>query len=1326
MARGYLDRPELNAQRFIPDPFSTEPQARLYKTGDLGRWRADGTVEYLGRNDQQVKLRGYRIELGEIEASLAGLAGVRESVVLLREDSRDEPRLVAYVTAQPGAVLSATTLREQLAAALPAYMVPAAFVRLDALPLNTSGKIDRRALPAPDAGALARPAYAAPAGTVETALAALWQDLLGVPQVGGQDNFFELGGHSLLAMQLASRIRHALQVEMPLRALFDHPTLAGLAAVLATRARTADDPIVPVDRRAHRPLPLSFAQQRVWFMHELEGGAGTTYNMPAALRVHGPLDVAMLHDSLQLLVQRHEVLRSNFVRVDGQPQLKIVPQRHLPLPVIEVAEAEVGPRSQAHAAQPFDLAAQPLLRAELLRLSATEHVLLLNIHHIICDGWSLDILAEEWLRVYDARRQGRPPQLPPLPVQYADYACWQRAQMQGEPLARELAYWTRRLAGAPDLLNLPTDRPRRAVQGFAGGAESLTLDAALTQALRALGQAQGASLFMTLLSAFAVLLSRQSGDPDLLIGVPVATREQEALEGLVGLLVGNLVMRIELQGQPAFTDLLAQVRQTALEAYEHSRLPFERLVDALDVRRDLSRNPLFQVFFNMLNLPPRAYTSPELRIEGLDSTLFDAKFDLTLYAQELPHGVTLDLVYNRHLFDAARMQELLRQFEALLRQVCAAPQAAIDTHSLVTPAARAVLPNPAGPLDDAWLGSVQARFALVRARQPEAWAVVSHEGRWRYRELDDLSERIACWLQDQGLRRGSVVAIWAARRYSLVAAVLGVLKAGATFMVLDPAYPAAHLQACLATVPPEAWLQVAGHDDGGLSAEVPRLDLRGPTPCAALQPQAGRRAAAVPVGADDIAVITFTSGSTGVPKAVEGRHGALTHFFPWVEASFGLTAQDHYSLLSGLSHDPLQRDLFNALWTGGCLHVPHPEQIAPARLGAWLLAQRISVANLTPAMVQLLCQAGDAPQLPDLRLAFIVGDVLAHRDAARLQQLAPAARLVNYYGSTETQRAFGWHEVVRTPPDEVARELVPLGRGTPDVQLLVLNGRGQLAGVGEPGEIHVRSPHLARGYRGDPELTARRFLSNPFGQAARDRLYRTGDLGRYLPDGQVEGLGRADQQVKLRGFRIELGHVAAVLARHPGVRDVVVQRVEPRPDDPAAALLAAYVVPAAGTPAGDALRDALRRHLRDQLPEPMRPAAYVLLERLPLTPNGKLDRRALPLPGPQDLRSGRHATPVGEHEAVLAQVWQDLLGLERVGRQDDFFELGGHSLLVATLIDRLQQRGLQLDYRSVFTAPTLAAMAASLAAAPAAPRFVAPPNLIPGARADDNVEEFEL
>ncbi|HEX5760628.1 MAG TPA: non-ribosomal peptide synthase/polyketide synthase [Thermoanaerobaculia bacterium] len=1358
LARGYLARPDLTAERFLPDPFGGVPGGRLYRTGDLARWRPDGTIEFLGRLDGQVKLRGFRIETGEVEAVLAAHPAVAQAAVLLRTaaggetGSAEDKRLVAYVV--PGAEWSAgpeltEALRAHLAHRLPDYMVPSAWVALAELPLTPNGKLDRTALPEPDLAA-AGDAYAPPRAGMEELLAGFWTELLGAPRVGAGDDFFALGGHSLLAARLVSRLREALGVELPLRRVFERPVLADLARELeavhglaAAAAGAAAPPLLPRRDAADGTAPLSWAQERLWFLDQFEPGTAA-YNVPAVLRLTGSLRPDALAAAFAEVERRHEVLRTTFrLAADGDRPVQAIappgPARSLPLVDLSglapaAVEAEAARLAAAEALRPFDLAAGPLTSRRLLRLGGDRHLLLLNQHHIVTDGWSLGVLIRELSALYPALLEGRPAPLPLLPVQYADYAAWQREWLAGEVMASQVAHWCERLAGAPPLLELPTDRARPPVQSFRGDWHSLVLPAELTGALAALSRRSGASLFMTLLAGFKLQLARLAGREDVSVGSPIAGRGRGETEGLIGFFLNSLVLRTDLSGALAgelsFRDLLGRVRETALQAYAHQDVPFERLLEELQPARSLSYTPLFQVFLNMLNLPRwDRWLGPELALEVAGAPTVQSKFDLTLYVVQGPaegDGLRIDWVYNADLFDRARVVEMGRQLEALLRQAVAAPEAPVAGFSLSSEAARAVLPDPAAPLDAAWRGSVPERFAEMARRFPQRPAVADGRRAWSYRELDEAASRLANLLRAEGVERGDFVVLWSHRSAPLVLALLGTLRAGAAFVSLDPDYPAPRLLQMLALARPKAFVALAAA--GPVPAEVEEWLAASGCRCRLTLPEAPQGGASDPLlallaaaspedprvalGPDDPAYAAFTSGSTGVPKGILGRHGSLTHFLPWQRREFGFDESDRFSMLSGLAHDPLHRDVFTPLQLGAAIAVPDPREIGtPGYLAAWMRRERVTVTHLTPAMGQLLAGVEgteDVPAagVPSLRWAFLVGDVLSRRDVLRLEALAPAATCVNYYGSTETQRAVGYHVAARGAGagGTGGMEVLPLGRGIEDAQLLVLTPGGRLAGVGELGELAMRSPHIALGYIDEPELTARRFPANPLSGDAEDRIYRTGDLGRYLPNGEAVFAGRADLQVKVRGFRVEPGEIEAVLGRHPAVREAAVVARQDGGQD-AERRLVAYVVLA--EPAGDgedapeALRldaettAALAGHLRARLPDYMLPAAWVRLAALPLTPNRKVDRRALPAPV---AASGPAAAPPRTPlERLVVAAWEEVLERRGIGRGDHFFELGGHSLLAARVAARLSHAlGTPIPVRAFFEHPTPEALARRL------------------------------
>ncbi|MFP3939248.1 MAG: amino acid adenylation domain-containing protein [Thermoanaerobaculia bacterium] len=1326
VARGYLARPALTAAAFVPDPFATlsggPPGARLYRTGDLARWLPDGRVEFLGRIDRQVKLRGFRIELGEVETALAAHPAVRRAVALIREDRPGDRRLVAYAVPPEGAGAEPAELRTHLAERLPEHMVPSAVVRLSELPLDPNGKVDRRALPAPELheGAPARRGRTMPRGPLEEIVAEVWSDVLAVDAPDVHDHFFDRGGHSLLATRLVARLADVTGVEVPLRRLFEGPTIAELARAVDELQRGEAVPRTPplVRReRPERPVPASFAQERLWFLSRLDPGS-TVYNIPAVFRFRGPLRPAVLARALREVVRRHEALRTTLFEVDGRAYQRVTPPAPNALPWIDLAglpaearrsEADRVAHRSAH--QSFDLETGPVVSAWHLRLSEREHRLAWCVHHAAADGWSLGIVLEELTALYDALGRGLPSPLPELPVQYADYAVWQRRALGERAVGEQLAYWRRHLEGAPRELTLPADRPRSAVQTYRDNRARLDVPAPVFDRLQELAAGEGATLFMLLLAALDAVLARWSGQRDVLVGSPVAGRSRTEVEGLVGMFLNTLVLRLDLSpgesGEPTFRELLRRARDSALGAYTHQDVPFEMLLEDLEVERDLSRTPLFQVFLNVANFPRNAVPLEDVDVEVMDRGAgLGSKFDLTLYASQGSEGLTCNLVYNADLFDAPRMHELLDQLQGLLAQAADDPDRPYTSYSLRTPALASALPGPTAELAGRWEGPAHAVFAARAAEAPDRLAVAGDGVAWTYGALDRAATRLAGRLAEAGVSRGDRVLVYAHRSPVLTLALLGTLRAGAAFVVLDPAHPGRYLAEAVEAARPRAVLRLleAGplprELEDALARRGPAADLTLPGPGAALASAEDRTGAPdatpeVPVDPDDEAYLGFTSGTTGKPKGIVGRQGSLSHFVPWLRDRMDLRPDESHTLLSGLAHDPLVRDVFSPLQLGATLCVPPADDILhPDRLSGWLERERVAVTNLTPAMGQLVLQGTEEAatrRLDALRRVFFVGDQLPPRLADAFRRLAPQVACVNLYGSTETARALGYFEI----PGEAGRRFrgsLPIGGGIEGTELLVLGAAGRLAGVAELGEIAVRSPHLSCGYLEDPRRTAERFRPDPFatGSGAGGRIYCTGDLGRYRPEGQVEISGRADGQVQVRGFRVEPGAVEAALAEHPGVAEAaVVVR-----SGPEGGYLTAYVVPATGAaPPGV---EELRSHLGRRLPAYMVPGAFVPLDALPLTPTAKLDRTALPDPEPGAVTEelGPPETPA---EELLAGIWEDLLETDRVGAGDDFFALGGHSLLATRVVSRLRAEiGIELPLRSLFERPRLRDLAEEL------------------------------
>ncbi|MBD2095649.1 amino acid adenylation domain-containing protein [Trichocoleus sp. FACHB-591] len=1319
LARGYLNRPELTQERFIANPFrhmSSLPilgeievggADRLYKTGDLVRYLSDGTLEFLGRIDHQVKLRGFRIELSEIEAVLSQHPDVREQVVILRQDGGGNQQLVAYVVPQADATPDPSQLRDWLKAKLPEYMVPGAFVILQALPLTPNGKIDRKQLPAPDWTELTK-TFVAPRADTEAAIAKLWAQVLGVDTIGIHDNFFELGGHSLLATQVMSRIREAFEVELPLRCLFESPTVEALAATISQRTQDSTNTsasLKPVDRDT-APLPLSLSQQRLWFLHQLEPNS-SAYHLSAALRFTGNLDVAILEHSLNVILERHEILRTQFQILDGEPVQAIAPTLKINIPLVDwqdlppsIQATKTAQFIQTEIERVFDLGQAPLFRIKLLRLSPTHHLAVLTMHHIITDGWSMNVFVRELTELYTAFIT--PPcgdafsehssTLFPLPIQYADFAIWQRQRLQGEFLEQQLAYWKQQLQDAPAQLALPADY---LAPGFKGERRSYILPPTLSDAVKGLGHQEGATLFMTLLAAFKLLLHRYTDQSDLCVGSPIAGRTQQETEALIGFFVNTLVLRTDLSGQPSFRELLQRVREVTLDAYAHQDVPFEKLVEVLQPERQLNQTPLFQVFFNLLNYRDSKLKLPGVTVEAIANDHSHSKFDLTFYAWEQEDQIHLEWVYNAQRFCPERIAIMQEQFQELLEQVVAKPEQAITQVSLVTPTTQALLPDLQATLPYEWGGSIQSHFSEQAKRDPHRPAVVDCNQTWSYGELEVWSNQLAHYLRSHGIQSQDVVAIYGDRCAALVLALLGIWKASAAFLVLDPSYPVGALRDRLQIARPQGWIQIGANMPDELQAVVQELSCRCELDLSArsaiehcLQDYSSGNPG-IEVKAHDLAYVTFTSGTTGEPKAVLGEHAPLSHFLQWYRKTLQLEPSDRFSLLSGLAHDPLLRDIFAPLGVGATLYIPDAEQIGtPGWLQTWMRQQEITISHLTPAMVQLLLSEGvedTQPQgIPSLRYVCCGGDILTRSLVERLRAIAPAVTCINVYGTTETPQIMGHYVIPPTVPIEELRDRLPIGKGIADVQLLILNESQQLTGIGEVGEVYVRSPYLARGYLNDEALTQAWFISRT--NALGDRLYKTGDFGRYLLDGSIEYLGRRDQQVKIRGFRVELGAIASILTQHPEVQDAVVILHEEASQPQR---LIAYVV----SPSQAVnLVDSPRTTLKAQLPSYMVPSEIVVLEALPLTPNGKVDRKALPIPERQEVAISNHArSPV---EEVLTRIWAQILGLDSVGIHDNFFDLGGHSLLATQVISRLNRAfQIELPLRDLFEAPTVAGLA---------------------------------
>ncbi|WP_146050780.1 non-ribosomal peptide synthetase, partial [Pseudomonas syringae] len=1298
VARGYLNLPELTAERFLDDPFSAEPAARMYKSGDLGRWLADGNIEYLGRNDDQVKLRGFRIELGEIESRLSECPGVREAVVLVREHRPGDKRLVAYLTAQEGVELLAAQLREQLSQGLAEYMIPSAFVTLARFPLTPNGKLDRRALPAPEDDAYASRDYEAPAGDVEHALAEIWQVLLGLERVGRHDHFFELGGHSLLAVQLVSRLRQRFEVEVALRDVFAEPTLQGLARQVANARLSAQTPLTlltPVDRNL--PLPLSWAQQRLWFLDQLDRAAGAAYHIPAGLRLRGRLDSDALQATLDRIVARHETLRTHFALHEGQAIQVIAPATqgfalvtHDLRALDSAAQHEAVERlAGEEALAPFDLSSGPLIRGRLVQLSETEHILLVTQHHIVSDGWSTGVLLHEIGTLYRAFSQGLADPLPALAFQYVDYAAWQRQWLQGETLQTQVDFWRQHLSGAPALLELPTDHRRPPLRSYAGGRVSLALSPALTTGLRQLGQRHGATLFMTLLAGWSSLLSRFSGQDDVVIGTPVANRPRSELESLIGFFVNTLALRIRPEGRLSVAALLEQVKTVMLAAHAHQDLPFEQVVEALQPPRSLGHSPIFQVMLALNNTPGGGeFSLPELSLEPLQAPHTTAQFDLSLALVEADGGLIGSLEYASDLFERATIERMAGHLQVLLEGMVADDQQAVGELPLLScEQRRQVLESfndtaAAYPADKL----IHQLFEEQAAQQPDALAVVDDAGSLTYGELNTRANRLAHYLIGLGIQPDDRVAICAQRSLEMVVGLLGIFKAGGAYVPLDPAYPEQRLRYMLEDSTPVAVLVQA--ETRALLGElaVPTLDLQD----ADWEVEAEHNPVVPAITPQHLAYVIYTSGSSGKPKGVGGPHQAMVNRLYWMHSTFGGQRLEKHAQKTSISFLDSVTETLMPLLFGAQLHIVSPlASRDPIQLWQAVTEHQLTRLVLVPSLLEELSRIENRQISPEKRLIVCSGEVFSSSLLARTRAWLPSATILNFYGSSE---AAGDSTFYLCDSAVQAGHSLPIGRPIANTRIYLLDANGQPVPIGVIGEIHIGGAGVARGYLNMPELTAERFLDDPFSAEPAARMYRSGDLGRWLADGNIEYLGRNDDQVKLRGFRIELGEIESKLSECPGVREAVVLVREHRPGDKR---LVAYLKAQEGAVLSAAQ---LREQLSQGLAEYMIPSAFVTLARFPQTPSGKLDRRALPAPEDDAYASRVYEAPAGDVEHALADIWQVLLGLERVGRHDHFFELGGHSLLAVQLVSRLRQRfEVEVALRDVFAEPTLQGLARQVA-----------------------------
>jgi amino acid adenylation domain-containing protein len=1288
VARGYLNKPALTAEKFIPDPFSNIPEARLYRTGDLARWLPDGAIAYLGRIDDQVKILGHRIEPGEIESVLLQYEDVKQAVVLMQTKSTGDKYLVAYIV--PQETFDKDALAQYLKGRLPAYMIPSELVLLEKIPLNSNGKADKKALRLLEGDSLEAAVYVAPANETAQQLVHIWERFLQRKQISATANFFELGGHSLLASRVVAAIRSTFRIELSITAFFQYPTIAQMAAYLIGREKENILPAITAGERPAR-IPLAFSQERLWFIDQLNGTVA--YHVPLAIRLNGSLEEAALSYALRTVVNRHEALRTVIRQEHGVPYQQILPADGFKLNVIageeytdpELLDARLVDLVNA----PFDLAKDHMLRADLIRLSADEHILLITLHHISSDGWSVTLLINDLAELYNAYLEKRPIAPEPLPLQFADFAVWQRNTAESDRLRKQLSYWKQQLEGV-EVLQLPADFPRPVIQSTRGAMKRFTVDRALSQQLQQFSRQQEVTLFMTLLTAFKVLLYRYSGQEDICVGSSIAGRTQEEVAGIIGFFVNTLALRSDLSGHPSFITLLQQVKQTTLTAYDHQDVPFEKIVEAVIADRDLSRTPLFQVLFELQNTPAIDSIQLGSLIVTREEVKYNtAQFDLVVSMEEGPDGLTGYVEYGTEIFREETITQLLAHFTQLLQTVITLPDTRINKLPLLTDAEKhqQLVTFNNTTVDFPHDSTLIDLFTAQARRTPAATALVMEEQVFTYASLDERSNQLAHYLREAGVNSTSLVPVCIDRSPEMVIAILAIMKAGGAYLPIDPGYPEDRVAYMLNDS--KAGIAISS------SADKQKLENAGNVRIISLDEErtiiSGYPVTALenlPVPSQ-LAYVIYTSGSTGLPKGAMIEHaGMLNHLFAKVN-DLRMNADTIVAFTAAFTFDISVWQMFAALLSGGhTIIYPTDTILEPGALMQAVDQHQVTILEVVPSYLSAILATVKGVTLQHLQYLLVTGETVPQQLLAEWfhHKNYRTIPVVNAYGPTEASDDITHHFMYETPE----QSNVPLGKPIQNLHIHILDNSLQLCPLGVAGEICVSGIGVGRGYLNRAELTAEKFVKDPYSESGLVPMYRTGDLGKWLPDGTIVHLGRIDDQVKIRGYRIELGEIERVIEKSGMIKQVVVIT---KADQHQQQQLVGYVV---GQENFD--KDELLVYLKTKLPEYMIPMQWVVLPEMPLSANGKINRKALPESDIAPVSKDIYVAPTNEREERLAAICAKLLETARVSIYDNLFEIGMHSLLIMRLAATVHEEfGLQVSVRTFFQLTTIAALAKYIA-----------------------------